>query len=134
MFGMELNYLAIVVSAVAGMVIGGLWYSPLLFGKAWMKLVEMPKEGFGDPKKAYVISTLLSLVQATAIAVAIHWAGATTLAAGAHVGLVVGLGFVATTMGMGALFSGTPFKLYLINAGQPVVTYIAMGVIIAAWR
>lgn len=31
-----LNFIAVVASAVSAFIIGGLWYSPLLFGKAWM--------------------------------------------------------------------------------------------------
>ena len=31
---LRMNYLAIVVAAVAAFVVGAVWYSPLLFGKA----------------------------------------------------------------------------------------------------
>ncbi|HEY0431663.1 MAG TPA: DUF1761 domain-containing protein, partial [Pyrinomonadaceae bacterium] len=33
----SLNYLAVLVAAISTFVLGGLWYSPLLFGKAWMR-------------------------------------------------------------------------------------------------
>src|SRR5260370_5585159 len=33
----SLNWLAILVAAISTMVIGFLWYSPLLFAKPWMK-------------------------------------------------------------------------------------------------
>ena len=35
---MKINYLAVVVAAIAWFVVGSLWYSPLLFGKMWMEL------------------------------------------------------------------------------------------------
>ncbi len=34
---LELNIFAIVAAALANFVIGGLWYSPALFGGAWMR-------------------------------------------------------------------------------------------------
>ena len=34
----EVNYVAVLAAAIASFVIGALWYSPMLFGKMWMKL------------------------------------------------------------------------------------------------
>ena len=34
---MMFNWPAILAATVAGMLLGALWYSPLLFGKAWMR-------------------------------------------------------------------------------------------------
>lgn len=35
----EISYIAIIVAAVAQFVLGAVWYSPLLFGKSWMKIM-----------------------------------------------------------------------------------------------
>ena len=32
----HLNWLAVLVAAVSTFLIGGLWYSPAMFGRAWM--------------------------------------------------------------------------------------------------
>ena len=32
-----INWLAILVAAISAFVVGGIWYSPLMFGNAWMK-------------------------------------------------------------------------------------------------
>ena len=34
---LNLDWLAILVAAIAGMLIGVAWYSPLLFGEAWLR-------------------------------------------------------------------------------------------------
>jgi hypothetical protein len=34
---MEMNFIAILVAASTTLVVGSIWYSPILFGKAWMK-------------------------------------------------------------------------------------------------
>src|SRR2546423_11753356 len=33
----QINWLAVLVAAVSMFVIGGLWYSPVLFGKIWLR-------------------------------------------------------------------------------------------------
>jgi hypothetical protein len=37
----KVNYWAIVVVAIAAFVMGAIWYSPLLFGKAYMEVRGM---------------------------------------------------------------------------------------------
>ena len=48
---MEVNYLAILVATIAAAVLGMVWYSPALFGKAWMKLVGMSQKDLEAAKK-----------------------------------------------------------------------------------
>ncbi len=40
----SLNVTAILVATVSGFVVGGLWYSPLLFGNAWMRAAGISEE------------------------------------------------------------------------------------------
>jgi len=37
----EINFVAVVVAAVAYFVLGWVWYSPEVFGKAWMKELKI---------------------------------------------------------------------------------------------
>ena len=48
---MAVNYLAVLVAAIVSMVIGGLWYSPLLFGNVWMKLSGITQKDVEKAKK-----------------------------------------------------------------------------------
>ena len=54
-----MNWLAIILAAVATMIVGALWYSPILFGKLWMKLSGMGGDKDAEMKKkvtqAYII-------------------------------------------------------------------------------
>jgi len=45
MYEPTINYLAVLVSAVIFFIIGGLWYSPLMFANPWIKAM-----GFSDEK------------------------------------------------------------------------------------
>jgi hypothetical protein len=38
---MEVNYTLIIVAAVVQFVLGSFWYSPLMFGKIWMSIMEV---------------------------------------------------------------------------------------------
>ena len=62
------NYVAILVSAVVAFLIGGLWYSPLLFAKQWMAAHAHTPEDVaklqGEAPKAYGISFVAFLIMA----------------------------------------------------------------------
>lgn len=133
----ELNYSAIIVAALASMVIGALWYSPLLFGKAWMKLSGLTKAKLRKMKKkagpSYVVGLLASLVMAYVLANFLNFMRVSTLEGAAQVGLWLWLGFVATTMLGMVLWEGRPVKLYVLNAAYQLVSIVVMAVILGAW-
>ena len=135
------NLWAVLVSALATMVVGFIWYSPMLFAKPWMvlmgydpddkaKLAEMQKSAGPSYMMSLVASALSALVLGKIIAVS----GTVGAVDGLKIGLVVWLGFVTTVQLTNALFSRQPNKLYMINTGYQLVCYVAMGAILGAWR
>ena len=137
---MGINLWSVLVAAVAPMVVGFLWYSPLLFARPWMvlmgydpndkaKLEEMRKSA----GKSYAISFVASIVSAFVLAKVIEVSAVTTVPYGMKVGFAVWLGFVATVQLTEVLFAKKPVKLYFINTGYQLVCYLAMGAIVAAW-
>lgn len=134
----EFNYLAVVVAAIVSMVIGSLWYSPMLFGKKWMKLMGWSPEEMEKRKKgmgmAYLWMFIGSLVMAYVLSYFLGYSQAATLVEGAWVGFWAWLGFVAPVMLGGMLWEGKPKELYLINSGHNLVNLLVMGAILAVWR
>ena len=128
----QVNYVAVVLSAVAAMIVGSIWYGPL-FGKAWMKLVGISKDDVkkSEMPKLYGIMFVGALVEAYVLSHFIHYAGAYTLVLGAKTGLWAWLGFVATVMIGNYMFSKKPIKLFYIDAGYALVNLMVMGAIIA---
>jgi hypothetical protein len=137
----HINLLAVLSAAISTMVVGFLWYSPLLFAKPWVremgydlndkaKMEEMKKSA----GPAYAGSFVASLISAFILALFLHW----TRTEGLHIGLMVGfhvwLGFVATVQFTGALFMKLSMKLFAINTGYQLVCYLVMGAILAVWR
>jgi hypothetical protein len=136
----HINLLAVLVAAIATMVAGFLWYSPLLFAKPWMKemgydpndkaRMEEMKRSAGP---AYGGSFLASLVSAFVLALFLHWLRVESLQIGLMVGFHVWLGFVATVQFTSALFTKQSMKLFGINAGYQLVCYLAMATILTCW-
>jgi uncharacterized protein DUF1761 len=137
----HINLLAVLVAAISTMVVGFLWYSPVLFAKAWMremghdpndkaKIQEMQKSSGG----AYAGSFVASLVSAFILAMLLHWLRADNLHLGLNLGFHVWLGFVATVQLTGVLFMKQSMKLFAIYTGYQLVCYLVMGAILAVWR
>ena len=135
-----INLWSVLVAAVATMILGFLWYSPILFANPWMrlmgvdpndkaKLAEMQK-GAG---KLYGLAFVASIVSAMVLAKVIAVTTVNTIPYGMKIGFAVWLGFVTTVQLTGALFGKQPIKLYLINTGYQLVCYLVMGAILAVW-
>ncbi|MFK7991016.1 MAG: DUF1761 domain-containing protein [Sandaracinaceae bacterium] len=129
-----LNVLAIGAAALVTFLVGGVWYSPMLFGKAWAELNGLTEDDLkqGNPAKVFGGSFLLALLMAFNLAAFIG--PYASLGFAAFAGFLAGFGWVAAAMGVTALFERKPLKLWLINAGYHVVSFTLMGLILGAWK
>ena len=128
---MAVNNLAVLVAAIAGMVVGSVWFA--LFGKTWMKLAKItskPKKGMG---KSYLGQFVSLLVTAYVLAIILGLFNATTVGAGISAAFWIWLGFVATETFGGVLWSGTSLKLWLFENLQNFISLAVMASIIAVW-
>jgi hypothetical protein len=129
----ELNWLAILVAAIAAFVLGGAWYSPRLFGNAWMQDVGLTEESAAESNMAFIFGGAFALILIAAIFLGAT-IGDSTWQGGLHTGLVVGVAWVATAYGVTYLFERRPLRLFLVNAGYNIVLFALMGTIIGAWH
>ena len=62
------EWLPSLIAALSAFVLGGLWYSPLLFGKAWQREAGLSDEQLAGANRAriFIVSFLLCLVAALA--------------------------------------------------------------------
>ena len=126
-----INWLAVVVAALATFLVGGLWYSPLLVERPWRAAVgELPP---GNQARIFGLSFVASLIGAVNLAFFLS-GPTTTLSFGITAGALVGLGWLATGLATTYLFERRPLRLWLIDAGYHAVTFMLMGVILGAWR
>jgi hypothetical protein len=136
-----INYLAVLVAAVASIILGTLWFGPF-FGKRWMKLmgisIEDARKGKqSDMLKSYVLMSLGSLVMAFVMAHSMIFAMTYLKISGVSAGLQGGLwnwlGFMAPIIMGSQLWEKKSWKLFPIVGGYYLVSLCMMGVILAMW-
>lgn len=130
----HLNYLAVVAAALSTFLLGGLWYSPAVFGKAWMKENGFTEESMKGANMIKIFGLAILLALISAVNLAMFLGEKATLGEGVGYGFAAGAGWVATFVGMHYLFERKSFRLFLINAGYSIVALTIMGLIIAAWK
>ena len=129
-----LNIWAILAAALSAFVVGGLWYSPVLFERVWKKANRF---GASEPPaaspKIFGIAFLLSLVMAFNLAMFLN-DPKTSLAWGATAGFLAGFGWVLMGIGVVALFERRPWSYVIVNGGYLTVALVFMGAILGGWR
>lgn len=130
----QLNYLAVLVAALASFVIGGFWFSDAMFGEAWMRANAFSREDLRERNmvKIFGLSFLLALVSSFVLALFIGPDGG--FGTGIIAGFLVGIGWVATSLGVTDLFESKPTHHFLVNAGYHVVSFMVMGAILGLWK
>jgi len=132
------NWLAIIVAAVVAFLIGGLWYSPLLFARQWMAAHAHSPEDVArmkaDAPRAYGISFVAFLVMAFILQMVLNHVDAHTWQSGALWAAHLWLGFAVTIGLMANVYSGKRFSVFLIDAGYQLVYFLVMGAILGAWH
>ncbi len=137
----DVNLYAVLVCGVAVMVVGFVWYSPLLFARPWMKLMGVDpddKAKLAEMQKnagpSYGISFLAALVSAFVLGKVIVMSSVTSPLYGMKIGFAMWLGFVTTVQLTAVLFAKQPRALYLINTGYQLVCYLVMSAILTKWQ
>ena len=126
---MDLNWIAILVAALSAFLLGGLWYSPLLFSKAWLRHSGLSEAQAKSGSMALIFggTFLLSLIAAAVFALFLGPHPALPFALGA--GVSAGLCWVAASLGINYLFEHKPLGLFLINGGYHTLQFTLYGLV-----
>lgn len=128
----SLNLPAVLVATVCTFAVGGLWYSPLLFGKRWMAYNGLSeKEIATGTARVFGGAFVLSLLMIVNLAMFIGPEASMGFAVFAAV--AAGFGWISLGMGVTYLFERKPLGLWLINAGYHAVSFTVAGVVLGAW-
>jgi hypothetical protein len=129
------NWLTIAAAVVSSFVIGGLWYSPLLFVNSWLKMSGVDRQVFNAGLRKALLGDLFSAIAiALVLNQVIHWSGVTGLASSLLVALVVWTGFVASVLITQVTYEHRPFRFFAISSGYRLVTLEVMAAILSAAR
>ena len=129
--GTEVHWLAVLVAGLSGFAVGGVWYGPL-FLKPWLAAEGKTKEemGGGHPLKVFGLAFLCNLFSAFILDHVFGTYGNPAMHESLLVAFGVALGFVVPAYGVNYLFAGRRLKLFLIDAGYWIVTYLVMGAVL----
>jgi len=121
------NLLAVFLAAAAAMVLGGLWYSPLLFGRSWKRLAGLTQA------KGVVLSYLLNfislLLMSYVLGSILKGLGAGTIAAGLTIAFWLWAGLVATITLGSLLWERKPLALYILNNAYNLLSLMLISLI-----
>jgi len=134
MENVDINHLAVITAALSMFIIGGIWYSPALFGNKWLKALGRNTDFLQTGNKAKIFggSFLLALISAYTLAGFVS--GYQNWQWGLVGGLLVGFGWLAPSFGIVYLFERKCFAHFAINTGYLIISYLVMGLIIGVWK
>lgn len=132
---MAVNWLAVLVAALSMFVIGGLWYSPMVFGRQWQAAAGLSGERLKSGNQAVIfgLAFVFSLLMAANLGFFLA-APAITVMVAVGYAVAAGLGWAALGLGVIALFERRPLSYFLINGGYLTVAFAVMGLILGLWR
>jgi hypothetical protein len=136
---MKVKYPAVIVAALVHFLLGGLWYSRLLFENKFLQLVNWSPEKIRQIEsqshvRELIVALVTSLVLVYILAHFVQYTNANSAAAGIQTAFWLWLGFIVTTNSATVIFEQRPLGLYLINIGYQLVACSLAGVILAIWR
>lgn len=135
----SLNWLAVIVAAIAYFALGALWYSPVLFAKPWQRSIGWD-ESRGQPQASamtYVVPLVAYIVMAIAVGLLAAATGTDEIGEGIVLGLVLAVGLSLAHTFVDASFSPEkpePWTWFAINGTYHALGLVVMSVIIAIWR
>lgn len=129
----EFNVWAVLAAAASGFLLGGLWYSPALFGRVWQRETGLSDEKLAKANMALIFGLAFVLCLIASFVFAMFLGPRPPLALGLGAGFSAGLCWVGASFGINYLFERKSFKLFLINAGYHTLQFTLIGLILALW-
>lgn len=133
----DVNYLSVLVAAIAYFALGAIWYIPPVMGNAWQRAGGIEVREGESPSPILFAGTLVAYFVAGLATAVLAVASATdTVAEGALLGLVVGIGYAFTAAAVGALYDRKPQPMawWLINGIFNVIGLVVVAIIISVWN
>lgn len=123
-----LNYVAILVAAIAAFIVGGAWYG--ILGNQWLAALGKTRDQLGSPVRPMIISFIAELVMAWILAGVLGHLGEVSVTTGIISGAFIWLGFVATTQVINHAYQGTKIAQTVIDCGHWLAVLVVMGAVI----
>ena len=129
----QVSLTATLVSAVVMMLVGALWYSSFLFGRAWMRLSGIRPSDIrpDEARRGYVFAIIFSLLTAYLLGLVATHAGGSAFALFAAVAMI--WLFILAELANGFVWEKQPFALFLLQAFRSLFALIAGAAVFFFW-
>jgi hypothetical protein len=127
----DVNWVAVVVAAASGFMVGGIWYGPIM-GKKWMGAVGITEDELqqGHMGKIYGGAFAFSLLASWALAHTFARYGTDfSFAVKVLTAFGIAIGFIVPAIATNYLFSQRSKTLFFIDASYWLLFYLAMGAV-----
>ena len=126
----EVNLLAVLACGVISLVLGGIWYSPMLFAGPWQRAAGLSDEQAKSGNMALIFGGAFVLSLIAAYVFAMFLGTGMSIGAATAAGFSAGLCWVAASYGISYLFERRPLSLWLINGGYHTLQFTLFSLII----
>jgi len=126
----DVNWLAVILAALSGFVVGGIWYGPVM-GKRWMKEAGISEADVRSSNMPLIYGATFLLAMVSSMFLAHMFARASNPAFHVIMMMSVGIaiGFIIPAVATNYLFSKRNRALFFIDAGYWLLFYTAMGLV-----
>ena len=129
----NISLLAVLLSTIFAMVVGGLWYGPL-FGKPWARMMGISTKDMKNmpltAPQAMGLGFITTLLISAALAALLNWFAVPNFVGAIKVALFVWFGFFIPLLMDTFLWQGKEFNVVLLNAAYRLVSLVGMVLII----
>jgi hypothetical protein len=136
MSNIRLNWVAILVAAIASFIFEALWFS--VFMNEWLTGIGRTREWLvatgPNPAVQYGVAIICSIIAAAVLSVCIQASGEQTARRGILCAVVVWFGFVATSWAKAYIFEVRTFQIFAIYTGYSLIDLMLIGAIVGAWK
>ena len=131
----EFNWLAVLVSVIAGQAISTVWFV-VLFGEAWAKEYGAPNAQQHTkeiPPYTYAVGLVCTFALVLSIATVQSWLAISTVPDAITSGLFIAIGFCVATGLPGQAFLRR-YRVAVLAYGSQTAMIVAISLILALWK
>lgn len=129
----DISLLAVLAGGIIVMIMGSIWYTPKVFFNTWAREIGKKPEDIKPNPSVFGLMFVSALIQSFVLANIDRAFGANTFISGLLLGIMIWFGLIATTMVGNYMFAGRSWKLYGIDAGYYLVTFVLLCVLHSMW-
>ena len=136
MSNIRLNWVAILVAAIASFIFEALWFS--VFMNEWLAGIGRTREWLVasgmSPAVQYAVAILCSIVVAAVLSICIQASGKQTAARGVLCAVVLWIGFIVTSWAKAYIFEVRSLQIFAVYTGYYLIELVLIGAIVGAWK